>query len=117
MSINLDFSSIPSREPLAEGVYSFEIKSVEEKTSSTNKPMLLVRFDEQETGTAVFENYVLEASCLWKLRELLDALGMECSGEISFEPEALIGEFVKAKVTQEEYNGEVRNRLKKVFAA
>lgn len=117
MSINLDFSSIPSREPLAEGVYTFEVKKVEEKTSSSGNPMLLILFEEIETKTAVFENYVLTANSLWKLQELLNALGMDTSAEVSFEPEDLVGQVVKGKVVQEEYDGNIRNRMKKIYAA
>lgn len=117
MSINLDFSSVPSREPLAEGTYTFLIKSVEEKKSSTNKDMLLILFEETETKTGVFENYVLDANCLWKLQELLNALGIDCSGDVSFEPSEIVGEFVKGKVIQEEYEGSIKNRMKKIYAA
>ena len=40
--LNLDFSSVPSREPLEEGIYSLTIAKVEETTSSTGNPMLKV---------------------------------------------------------------------------
>ena len=117
MSINLDFSSIPSREPLAEGIYTFMIKRAEEKTSSTGKPMLLILFEELETKTGVFENYVLTAECLWKLQELLRALGLEASGEVALDTDDLLGQIVKGKVIQDEYAGEPVNRMKKIFAA
>ena len=45
MSINLDFSSVPSREPLEEGVYHLQIAKVEETNSSTGNPMLKVEYD------------------------------------------------------------------------
>ena len=117
MSINLDFSSIPSREPLAEGVYTFEVKKVEEKTSSSGNPMLCVLFEEIETKTGVFENYVLTANCLWKLQELLTAVGIDASADVSFEPEYLVGQVVKGKVVQEDYEGNIKNRMRKIYAA
>lgn len=116
-NINLDFNSVPSREPLAEGVYVFEIKSVEEKVSSAGNDMWLVRFDEVESGTAVFDNYVLKSNCLWKLKELLDALGFETSANLDIDPQDLVGQVVKGKVIQEDYEGSPTNRMKKIYAA
>ena len=45
MAINLDFSSVPSREPLEEGVYHLQIAKVEETNSSTGNPMLKVEYN------------------------------------------------------------------------
>lgn len=115
---NLNFSSIPSREPLAEGVYLMNIEAVDEKQSSTGKDMLLVRFKEPETGTAIFENYVLTVDALWKLQELCNAIGIDTSADMDTSeliPE-LIGQTVKVKVIQEDYEGRIVNRAKKVYA-
>ena len=115
---NLNFSEIPSREPLAEGVYILNIEAAEEKQSSTGKDMILVRFKEPETNTAIFENYVLTLNCLWKLQELCDALGIDTS--VNFDSTELIpmlvGNQVKAKVVQDTYNEQTVNRIKKVYA-
>ena len=40
MAINLDFSSVPSRERLEVGVYLLQLATVEESTTSTGNPML-----------------------------------------------------------------------------
>lgn len=116
-NMTLDFSSVPSREILEEGVYTALIKKVEQKTSSTGKPMILVLFEETEKKSGIFENYVIDPNCLWKLKELLDALGFDTSTSCDFDPADLEGQFVKIKVIQDEYNGETVNRVKKVYAA
>lgn len=115
---NLNFSEIPSREPLAEGTYLLSIEAAEEKVSSTGKPMILVRFKEPETNTAVFENYVLTMDCLWKLKELCDALGIDTASDMDSAEivQMLPGNEVKAKVVQREYNDQITNNIKKVFA-
>lgn len=115
---NLNFSSVPSRDPLAEGIYLMNIEAAEEKKSSTGKDMLLVRFKEPETGVAVFENYVLQTNCLWKLQELCNAIGIDTSSDMDTADliPQLIGQTVKVKVTREEYEGQINNRAKKVFA-
>ena len=109
--LNLDFSSVPSREPLDEGVYDLTIAKIEETTSSTGNPMLKVEYDVNgvEGKRKLWDNYVLIDKCLWKVKELFDALGVDTS--------ELLGMQVKGKVIQETYNGDIVNRIKKVMPA
>ena len=116
-NMNLDFSNVQGGTILEEGMYGVIVESVEEKTSASGKPMLLVRFREKETKTAIFENYVLQENCLWKLKELLVAAGIECGGVIDFNTEDLIGLEFNAKIIQDSYNDSTVNRIKKVYAA
>ncbi len=117
-NMNLDFSNVQSNNILLdEGMYNVTIESVEEKTSSTGNPMLLIRFREESTQAALFENYVLTEKCLWKLKELLSAAGIECNGAVEFDTEELVGLVFKAKVIQDDYNDNKVNRIKKVYAA
>jgi hypothetical protein len=116
MGKTLDFSNVQSNEPLAEGMYELDITKVEEKQSQSGKDMILVTFKHQETGTAIWENYVLQENCLWKLKELLDAVGIDTQGTVDLDFEELVGQTVNAKVTQEEYNGQMKNRIQKVYA-
>ena len=117
---NIDFSSVPKKEPLPEGLHIMTIEEVEEKKSSTGNDMLLVRFKEPESGTAVFENYVLLPQNMWKLQELCEAVGLDTTELGAIDTEELIpmlkGAEVKVKVTQEEYEGRTLNRAKKVMA-
>lgn len=115
--LNLDFSSVPSREPLEEGVYHLSIAKVEETTSSTGNPMLKIEYDVLgvEGGRKLWDNYVLIDKCLWKLRELFDALGVDTSELVTMDVTELVGMEVQAKVIQETYNGDVMNRVKKVM--
>jgi hypothetical protein len=117
--LNLDFSSVPSREPLEEGVYNLTIAKVEEKTSSTGNPMLAIEYDvnEVEGNRKLFDNYVLIDKCLWKIQELFKALGIDTSEVVTIDPNELVGQSVNAKVIQEQYNGETVNRVKKIFPA
>lgn len=123
MALNLDFSSVPSREPLEEGVYLLQISEAEEKISSTGNPMISVMFDVLSTqdGETVegqrrlWDNYSLQAQALFKLKELLSALGIDTSAVVDMEVSDLIGQQILAKVVQETYNGELRNRVKKIY--
>ena len=115
--LNLDFSSIPSREPLEEGVYTLRIAKVEETTSSTGNPMLKVEFNVLgvDGNRKLWDNYVLIDKCLWKVKELFDALGIDTSALVEMDVNELVGMEVQAKVIQETYNGDIMNRVKKVL--
>lgn len=117
--LNLDFSSVPSREPLEEGVYSLTIAKVEETTSSTGNPMLKVEYDVNgvEGSRKLWDNYVLIDKCLWKIKELFEALGIDTSAIVEMDVTELVGMQVNAKIIQETYNGEVVNRVKKIYPA
>lgn len=117
--LNLDFSSVPSREPLEEGVYSLTIAKAEETTSSTGNPMLKIEYDvnDVEGNRKLWDNYVLIDKCMWKLKELFDALGVDTTEIVTMDIDELVGMQVNAKVIQELYNGDVVNRIKKVYPA
>lgn len=117
--LNLDFSSVPSREPLDEGVYDLTIAKIEETTSSTGNSMLKVEYDVNgvEGNRKLWDNYVLIDKCLWKVKELFDALGVDTSELVEMDVSELLGMQVKAKVVQETYNGDIVNRIKKVMPA
>lgn len=117
MAINLDFSSVPSREPLEEGVYHLQIAKVEETASSTGNPMLKVEYNVLgvEGNRKLWDNYVLIDKCLWKVKELFDALGIDTSVLVEMDVNELVGLEVQAKVIQETYNGDIMNRVKKIL--
>ncbi len=115
--LNLDFSSVPSREPLDEGVYGLRIAKVEETTSSTGNPMLKVEYDvtSVDGGRKLWDNFVMIPKALWKLKELFDALGIDTSEIVEMDIQELVGMEIQAKVIQETYNGDVVNRVKKIL--
>ena len=117
--LNLDFSSVPSREPLEEGVYNLTIAKVEEANSSTGNPMLKVEYDVNgvDGNRKLWDNYVLIDKCMWKLKELFDALGIDTSEIVEMDVTELVGMQVNAKVIQETYNGDIVNRVKKIYPA
>ena len=117
MAINLDFSSVPSREPLEEGIYHLQIAKVEETNSSTGNPMLKVEYNVLgvEGNRKLWDNYVLIDKCLWKVKELFDALGIDTTELVEMDVTELVGMEVQAKVIQETYNGDIMNRVKKIL--
>jgi hypothetical protein len=114
---HLNFSSVPKRVPLAEGMYLLTIVKAEEKDSSTGNKMLVVQFSEPDTKTVIFENFSYVPEALFKLQNLLEALGYDAGDDMEFNAADIIGGVVKAKVIQREYEGSVQNSAKKFYAA
>lgn len=118
-SLNLDFSSVTSRDPMPEGVYDVTISKVEQVVSkSSGNPMLKVEFDVQDpeyTGRKLWANYVLTEAAMWKVKELFDSLGLDTSSMVDMDTDELIGLSCKAKVAQREYEGNVQNEIKKTM--
>ena len=117
--LNLDFSNVPSREPLDEGVYTLVIAKAEETASASGNPMLKVEYDVLgvEGNRKLWDNYVLIDKCLWKVEELFKALGIPTDSVVEMDVQELVGQQVQAKVIQEDYNGDTVNRVKKVYPA
>ena len=115
--LNLDFSSVPSRDPLDEGLYELTVAKAEETVSSTGNPMIKVEFDVAGfEGRKLWDNFVLIEKTLWKVKEFFDAVGLDTEAIVEMDVAELIGSTVKAKVFQEEYNGDIQNRIKKYYA-
>lgn len=121
--MNIDFSSVPNREPLEEGTYLLQVAEAQEKTSSTGNPMITITYDVVSTADGepvegnrkLWDNYSLQAQALFKLKQLFDAVGMDTSTVVDMDISDLIGQQVMAKVVQDTYNGELQNRVKKLF--
>lgn len=118
-SLNLDFSSVTSRDPLPDGIYEVSIAKVEQTTSkSSGNPMLKVEFNvtsEGYTGRKLWSNYVLTQAAMWKVKELFSSLGLDTSAVVEMDTDELIGLTCQAKVTQREYDGNVQNEIQKTM--
>ena len=116
--LNLDFSNVPSREALAEGVYELQIAKVEEKLSSSGNPMLKVEYDVLgvDGNRKIWDNYVLIDKTMWKVKELFDALGFDTAAIVEIDAQELVGQTVQAKIIQEPYEDTIQNRVKKIMS-
>ena len=115
--INLDFSGVEERKPLEEGIYVLTIEDAEEKPAkSSGNPMISVKFGvEGHDQNKLFDNFVLTQKALWKLKEVLNALGYETDAIVDLDITELVGQQVQAKVVQEEYDGRMTNRIKSYY--
>lgn len=117
--LNLDFSNVASRDPLPEGIYEVSIAKVEQTVSkSSGNPMLKIEFNiltDGYTGRKVWSNYVLTDAAMWKIVELLRAVGIDTDAFLDMDTDELVGLTCSAKITQREYDGNIQNEVKKIL--
>ena len=115
--MKLDFTGVESFQRAAEGKHLCKIAQVDEKTSQGGNDMLTVQFEviKGESKTArVFENYPLIDTALWKLKGLLQAIGMKADGKVQLDLDKLVGKTCMVVVKHEEYEGKTRARVDSV---
>ena len=115
--MKLDFTGVESFQRAAEGRHLCKIVQADEKTSQGGNEMIVVAFEviKGESKTArVYENYPLLDTALWKLKGLLQAIGMKADGKVQLDLDKLIGKTCMVTVKHEEYEGKTRARVDSV---
>lgn len=118
--IKLDMTNVESFTRASEGIHTCRIKSVEQTTSQGGDDMLKIAFEVikgADKGARVYDNIVLTEKALWKLKALLQALGMKCEGKIALDLDSLEGKICDVSVVHEEYNGQLRAKVAEVTKA
>ncbi len=105
---------------LKDGVYKFEIVSIEEKVSSQQNDMLVMQValdSDPSQGSTVY--MVTQEGKRWFLKQLLEACGITQNqeGNYDFDTDELIGKLVEAKVVNvnDEWvdrNGATQSKMK-----
>lgn len=118
----VDFTGVESGgKVLSEGRHLLQVDSIEEKEGeSSGEPYLAVKFkvvSDKGSGTPVYDNFSLQPQSLWKLRGMLESMGVEVDGEFEFTADDLADHTVGAEVVHEEYQGKVKNRISGYFMA
>ena len=108
--INLDFSNVTGGnfEPIPAGDYVLEIENIEEQVSKAGNNMLNITFNVAEgeyAGRKIFEFYVLTEKALWKMKDLLIALGIDTEGQVDIDIDDLEGEMFIGNVEIQEQKG------------
>ena len=62
-------------------------------------------------GCRVIENYPLIDTALWKLKSLLQAIGMKADGRVQVDLDKMEGKILEIEVYYEEYNGQDRAKI------
>ena len=117
--ISVDFTNVSSGfESIEPGNYLARVEKIESKMSQAGKPYLNWHFKisggDYDNRTAFFMTS-LAPNALWKLKQVLiaafDKEEEDLSGEFELDTEELIGHEVTLIIGEEEYNGEMRDRV------
>ena len=95
-----------------------KIASAEVKQSQGGNDMIVVSYEVtkgDDKGARVYENYVLTENSLWKLKGMLQAIGMKADGKIQLDVDKLVGKVCQINVQHEEYDGRLRARVESVM--
>ena len=116
----LDFSNVESFAKAAEGRHRVKIVEINEQTSQGGDDMLVFVFEVikgESKGARVYENCVLTDKALWKLQQILQAIGIKCDGKVALDLDKLIGKVCEIDVFHEEDEGRTRARIGEFFKA
>lgn len=110
----IDFTGVESYNKPAEGSHKAKITKVEETTSQGGNDMFVVSFEViagESKGCKVKENYPLVDTALWKLKSLLQSIGMKADGRVQIDLDKMEGKTLEIEVYYEEYNGQDRAKI------
>ena len=115
--MKLDFSGVETFQRAEEGLHTCKIASADVKQSQGGNDMIVVAFEVtkgNDKGARVYENYPLVDTALWKLKGMLQAIGMKADGRVQLDLDKLIGKVCQVNVIHEEYEGKTRARVESV---
>lgn len=110
----LDFTGVQSYKRCEEGIHTVKLIQIDEGASQAGDDMLKATFEVVSGGSKgarVFDNFVLTDKALWKLKMMLQGMGIKCEGKIALDLDKLVGKTVDVDVAHEEYNGQKRARI------
>jgi hypothetical protein len=118
----VDFPQQEDREfeLIDEGKYECNVEQIEERISATNNPYLNWRFKiipgQKFAGRVLFYMTSLQSQAIWKLEEVVNALGVETKAGINeIDTDAYIGLPCIVEVGHREYKEEMTEDVINVF--
>ena len=119
MPLVVDFSAVEDMSTVAEGVYPALVFKADVLHSKAGNPYINWTFKllGEFEGRQQWMMTSLQPKALWKLKELLAALGETeetLSGSKELDLETYLGAYCKVKIVHEEYNGQTRSKVDSV---
>ena len=113
--MRLDFSEVKETKNMAEGTQEVTIVGAKEKVSANGTNMLNLVFKDAEESV-VSDNVCLEGPGAFKARQFFKAVGVSEEEAAGMEASEFIGMTLTIEVVTEEYNNELRAKVKKYIA-
>jgi len=112
----VDFSGVESGgRAVPDGEYLLEVVSIEEKVSSEGNAYLAWKWkvaDGAYKGASIYDNTSLKSTALWRLKTLLECLGVDVSdGKMSLNFKEYLGKTCLVMVANETYQGKQKPRI------
>jgi len=112
---HVNWDEVTKQELIPEGRYPARIDKIEERPSKKGEvPSWNITFaitSDEAQGRKAFNTFGMAPNALWKFRELLEAIGVEASGEADLDSDDYLGQEVGIIITHEEYEGKLRTRI------
>ena len=118
--VKVDLTGVESYTRASEGIHTAKIASIELTQSQGGDDMLKITYEiikGEDKGCKVFDNIVLTEKALWKLKSLLQAIGMKADGKVALDLDKMEGKICDITVIHEEYNGQLRAKVSEVTKA
>lgn len=115
--IRVDFSKVKDggRVRVPEGDYVVKVKAVKQDTSQSGNPMLVWTFtgvDGKLKGRDIIDRTTLTEKSLWKLRDLLEAMGVKVPKRVVDIPvKKLIGKELGVTLFDDEYENRISSKV------
>lgn len=112
--VKVDLTGVEAQTIIPEGRYAAKIIKAEEDTNGAGNDQIVVTFEitkGPEKGSKIKNFFVLVDTALWKLKELLIALGMKSDGKIAIDLDKMVGKACDITIYTDEYNGTERSRI------
>ena len=114
--LSIDFTGVESGgRSIPDDDYLMQVLSIEEKESQEGNAYLAWKWMVAEgpfKGATVYDNTSLKPTALWRLKQLLECLGIDVSGgKMSLSFKEYIGKTCLVKIANETYQGKEKPRI------
>jgi len=110
----VDFTGVETYQRASEGQHVAKIIEAKEAVSQGGGDMIKVVYEiakGPDKGCRVYENYPLQENSLWKLKGLLQSIGVKADGKVMLDISKMVGKSCIIEVFHEEYNGTLRGKI------
>lgn len=113
--MKVDMTGVESYSRCPEGQFPAKLVKLEECTiQGSGDDGLKAKFEVTAgsgKGSNVFETFSLGEKALWKLKMMLEAMGLKASGKMTLDLDKLEGKSVGIEVVHDEYNGRKQAKI------